>query len=255
MSSIHRQPPYRWLARFYDRMFTSHQPWFKLARERVLGPVLPSIRSACDLACGTGKTAVDLARKGICMSGVDLSSEMCRLARRRSRESGVPLLILQADMRDFLLPQPVDLILCEYDALNHIPEAAHLADVLACVARALNPGGYFFFDVNMKLAFERVWTGDHFTESKGIAMLMRGSLDSKKGKAAVTVDWFIREGRLWKRRRERVEQVWWSDRDMRSALRHAGLRTLGAWDATHFIADCRDVPAGCRTFYLARKPK
>jgi hypothetical protein len=51
-----------------------------------------------------------------------------------------------------------------------------------------------------------------------------------------------------------VEQVCWSDRVMRAALRSAGLRTAGAWDATAFFSGSPETVSGSRTFYLARKP-
>ena len=61
------------------------------------------VESACDLACGTGTTALLLARRGIRMFGVDLSPAMCRLARQKARHAGLPLVVLQADMRSFRL--------------------------------------------------------------------------------------------------------------------------------------------------------
>jgi len=51
-------------------------------------------------------------------------------------------------MRTFCLPEPVDLVTCEYNALNHLPQKADLARTVRAVARALRPGGYFYFDVN-----------------------------------------------------------------------------------------------------------
>jgi SAM-dependent methyltransferase len=146
--------PYRWLAEYYDKLFTFHLPWFEAARQRVLGKILPRLESACDLACGTGTTALALAAKGIKMFAVDLSPAMCRIARRKARRARLPLGVLRADMRSFRLPEPVDLVLCEFDALNHVPRKADLARVARAVARALRPGGYFYFDVNNHLAFE-----------------------------------------------------------------------------------------------------
>ena len=42
------------------------------------------VRRAVDLACGTGRTGVWLARQGVkCIDGVDLTPEMLELARRK----------------------------------------------------------------------------------------------------------------------------------------------------------------------------
>jgi hypothetical protein len=84
-------------------------------------------------------------------------------------------------------------------------------------------------------------------------MLIRGSLDAKRSRGVCLVDWFIREGSLWRRERETVEQVYWTERQMRSALRAAGFRLAGKWDASAFFANSPGGLSGARTFYLARK--
>ncbi len=66
-------PPYRWLAQYYDEVFAGFRDPIDAARDRVLGPILPRVATACDLACGTGATALDLARRGIRTYAVDLS--------------------------------------------------------------------------------------------------------------------------------------------------------------------------------------
>ena len=113
--------PYRWLAQYYDELFSSFRFPIDAARERLLSRIIPSVDTACDLACGTGTTALILARKGITMYAVDLSPVMCRLAREKAERAGLPIRVLRADMRSFRLPKAVDLITCEYDALNHVP--------------------------------------------------------------------------------------------------------------------------------------
>src|SRR5208282_5999159 len=105
------------------------------ARERVLGRILPQVETACDLACGTGTTALILARKGIKMYALDLSPLMCRLAREKAGRARLPVRVFRADMRHFRLPQSVDLVTCEYDALNHVPRRADLRFVAKAVQR------------------------------------------------------------------------------------------------------------------------
>lgn len=244
--------PYRWLAEYYDQLVTFHLMWAEAARRTVLGPMLPGVQSACDLACGTGTTALELAGKGIQMFGVDLSPGMCRRAREKARAAGLPVRIIRADMRSFRLREPVDLVLCEY-ALNHVPRKADLARVAKAVGRALRPGGWFYFDVNNRLAFEKIWPSTWWYEKPGFAAVMYGGYDRGRDKAWSNVEWFFPEGRLWRRQRERVEAVCWTAAEIRRALRQAGFSRIRAWDATPFFGDDPMMTPGCRTFYLARK--
>lgn len=149
--------PYRLLALYYDRLLEPHRRWMADARQKILGRILLRTSAACDLACGTGTTAVELARRGIRMYAVDVSPDMCRLARQKARKEDIPVEVLHADMRSFRLPGSVDLVTCEFDSLNHVPRKSDLARVARAVARALRPGGYFFFDLNNRLAFEKMW--------------------------------------------------------------------------------------------------
>lgn len=250
-TSINR--PYRWLAHYFDEIFSISRSPMDAARQHVLGRILPHTKSACDLACGTGTTALALARKGIKMFAVDLSPVMCRLAREKARRARLPLRVLRADMRKFQLPEPVDLVTCEFDALNHVPRKADLRMVAKAVARALRPGGYFFFDVNNRLGFERYWTSPWWLEKPGVVLVMRNGNDYRHDRAWCELEWFIREGSLWRRRYERVDEVCWSSDEIRRTLHAAGFESVRAWDAAPFFKDDPLIRPGCRTVYLARK--
>ena len=247
------QKPYRWLAEYYDKVFTVHRPWGEAARRALLGAILPRIESACDLACGTGTTALQLAKRGIRTYAVDLSPGMCRVARRRGRDAGLRLHVYRQDMRNFRLPEPVDLFLCEFDALNHIPRKTDLARVLSSVARALKPGGYFFFDVNNRLGFKSYWKGTWCVEKPGLVLVMNNGNDAARDRAWSNCTWFIKKGRNWIRHAERVEEVCWAEKEMRRALRKAGFGTVISRDSTPFIKGNPMITPGCRTHYLARK--
>lgn len=162
---------YEQLALYYDHLFEFRRP-FSAARRLLVEPLLSDVSMACDLCCGTGTWAVELAQRGIRTFALDLSPVMCRLARKKAKAAGVQVTVLQADMRAFTLPEPVGLLTCEFDALNHVPRKSDLARVLRSVYRALQPGGWFVFDVNNRLAFERVWSNTWFVDKDPVAAVM-----------------------------------------------------------------------------------
>lgn len=250
-----RIQPYRLLAQYYDELFEPYRSPLDAARRRLLGRILPRVEIACDLACGTGTTALDLARTGIKMYALDLSPLMCRLARQKAKRARLPLRVFRADMRSFQLPEAVDLVTCEYDALNHVPRRSDLRQVASAVERALRPGGYFYFDVNNSRGFERYWSGVVWVERPGVVLVMRNGHNRQASGAWSDIEWFIREGKLWRRRRERVDEVCWDAEEIRRTLRDAGFDRLRAWDATPFFKNNPLMRPDCRTFYLARKSR
>jgi len=245
--------PYHWLAQCYDEFFFPIRAPLDAARERLLGRILPRIQSACDLACGTGTTAINLAQRGIRTYAIDLSPHMCRLARQKVRAAQVHVPVLQADMRNFRLPQRVDLITCEGDAVNHVPQKQDLRNVAKCVARALHSGGYFFFNINTPIGFRKYWSGTVCLERPGAVMLMRGGHNPDADRAWSDIDLFIREGHRWRRRHERVEEVCWTREEIRHVLLMTGFEQLRAWDAAPFFEANSMISASCYTIYLARK--
>jgi SAM-dependent methyltransferase len=192
--------PYELLAVYYDRLFEPIRAPMGRARREILGDILKRAEAACDLACGTGTTAVELARRSIRMYAVDASPRMCRLARRKVREAGVRMRVLHADMRSFRLPETVDLVTCEFDAVNHIPRKDDLDRVARAVASALRPGGWFFFDVNSQAAFEKVWTGTWRHELPGVVLVMHGGYDRRRAGFSNIRSWdqapFVREWKI-----------------------------------------------------------
>lgn len=244
--------PYKLLAVYYDRLFEPIRAPMGRVRQQVLGDILKRTSVACDLACGTGTTAVELARSGIRVYAVDASPEMCRLARKKAREAGVRVRVLHSDMRSFRLPESMDLVTCEFDALNHLPRKSDLNRVARAVARALVPGGWFFFDVNHRAAFENVWAGTWRHELPGVVLVMHGGYDRRLQKGWSNAEWFIRKGNCWRRTIERVEEVAWTATEIRRSLRGAGFSTIRSWDQSTFVPEWKLAP-GYRTVYLAGK--
>jgi len=101
-----------------------------------------------ELGVGTGRIAIEAARAGKRVIGVDNSPRMLGECRRRAKEAGVAdrLTLVQGDFRDFALPAPVALIAMPFHTICDIADAGDRCRVLERVAASLLPGGRFVFD-------------------------------------------------------------------------------------------------------------
>jgi SAM-dependent methyltransferase len=245
-------PPYGLLARFYDDILAGIEGMNRAARGKMLGKSIGVVRSACDLACGSGETALDLARRGVGVHAVDLSPEFCRIARRKARREGLRLNVLRADMRDFRLPGPVDLVTCEFAALNNLSSPRDLEKVFRSVSRVLRPGGVFLFDVNTDLSLREQCTGTHWFEGEGFKLVLRGRPDGRL-RVRLDCDWFLPSGSLWKHVRETYWNIGWTDREVRRALRKAGLALLRFEDGMDVRPKGFVEKRGYDAYYLTKR--
>ncbi len=103
--------------------------------------------SVLDIGCGTGRHAVELARAGLVVTGLDISSGMLREARKAADAAGVELELVEADATAFDLGCRFDAAVClcegSFGLLGSDDPFAHDAAVLACAFAAVRPGAPF----------------------------------------------------------------------------------------------------------------
>ncbi len=153
-----RDPVYSAYARHYDAIGQS------AFGEMTAGLVMDHLgksgfeaRSVLDLACGTGAATLPMARAGLQVTGLDRSNEMIEIARQRATAEGLSIDWVHADMTDFDVASPFDLVTCFYDAVNYLAGHAELAEFAACCHRALRTGGMLAFDINTRRKLEEHW--------------------------------------------------------------------------------------------------
>ena len=101
------------------------------------------VRTAMDLACGTGVLCRCLKAAGIESHGMDFSEGMIAIARSESPD--IPYDV--ADMTTYRPHKQFDLVTCTGDAVNHIADPADVGKIFQNVYAYLAPGGYFIFDL------------------------------------------------------------------------------------------------------------
>lgn len=151
------QPPSRW-ADFFDVEAPTYDsyPFTRATTPEVdflvdLLQLRPG-QTVLDVGCGTGRHSVELARRGLTVTGLDISEGMLAQARARADSAGVDVRWVQADATDFDLGRRFDAVVCLCEgAMGLLGSAddplAQPLSVLRCVAAALEPGAGCVFTV------------------------------------------------------------------------------------------------------------
>ena len=101
-----------------------------------------------DLACGTGRHALELARRGYAVVGVDITAAYIDAACQQAREYGLDVEFLRADIRDLSFYQAFDVVLNLADgAIGYLETDAENLKLFDRIAAALKPGGKHLMEV------------------------------------------------------------------------------------------------------------
>jgi SAM-dependent methyltransferase len=108
------------------------------------------IRTLLELGCGTGRHAIELARRGHVIHGVDLSSQMVVQARAAFRRLPAVLRdrlsIEEGNATAYSAPHKFDAVISLFHVVNYQLTHRALFRMFRAARRALSPGGFFLFD-------------------------------------------------------------------------------------------------------------
>jgi SAM-dependent methyltransferase len=99
-----------------------------------------------DLACGTGRHAVELATRGYQVVGFDLSLAMLARASDEAQDRKQKINFVQGDMREMTFEETFDGVYSWNTSFGYFDEEKNAA-VVARVHKALKKGGQFLLDV------------------------------------------------------------------------------------------------------------
>lgn len=99
-----------------------------------------------DIPCGYGRHALELARRGHCVTGIDLNRGFLELATETARREAIAVELLQADMRSLAYIKEFDVAFNFFTSIGYFESLDDDLLVLGSIARALKQGGRFLLD-------------------------------------------------------------------------------------------------------------
>ena len=185
-----------------------------------------------DLGCGTGTLTELLAGKGYDMIGVDLSQEMLSRAIEKREASGLPILYLQQDMREFELYGTVKAVVSVCDSLNYLLEEEDVIETFRLVNNYLDPEGIFIFDFNTVYKYRDVIGDTTIAENRDdCSFIWENYYHEEERINEYEVTFFVKEGELFRRFEEIHYQKGYTAEEMKAYLEEAGLEFLSMHDS------------------------
>jgi len=136
----------------YDEIAGIYDPWSRSVTEDVdfyVEQALAAGGLVVELAVGTGRIAIPVARAGIRVIGVDSSPAMLAVARAAAENAGVAeqIDLRVGDLREPPVTERVPLVVCPFRSLLHMETEAEKLRALRAARGLLEPDGRFVFDV------------------------------------------------------------------------------------------------------------
>lgn len=119
----------------FDEDFSTIEQWAK----KLGSPLL-------DLACGTGRMSIHLAKQGYQVTGVDLVPEMIAHAQQKAAANGVSIEFTVGDARSFKLDKKFPFVFMLMNAFQFLLTRQDHEAMFARVREHLRDDGYFLFE-------------------------------------------------------------------------------------------------------------
>jgi 2-polyprenyl-3-methyl-5-hydroxy-6-metoxy-1,4-benzoquinol methylase len=246
-----------WYETFFDEHWLTisshtHTPEKSAAEVEFLiaGLGLEPGQRVLDIPCGHGRHSVELARRGMRVVGVDLSSEPLELARSAARAAGVQLDLRRVDMREIEFRDEFDAALNLWTSFGYFETEAEDRLVLDRVLRALRPGGAFVIEtINLYGVLRRFEPRAWHELGGGRLLLEERAFDPWTGR--MHSGWTLVEPSG-----ERIEMSFatraYTLVELAGMMADAGFEVEGAWgdyQGSDYAVDSR------RMIVLARRPR
>lgn len=203
-----------------------------------------------DLCCGQGRHAVELARRGFRVTGLDLSEYLLGPAKQRAQQAGVEVEFVRGDMRELPWEGEFDAVINMWTSFGYLETDEEDERALHAIRSALRPGGLLLMD-HKNRELTSAWLGDgrkEWWEGDGHVVLDEHAWDPLTSRITMTRTIIAPDGA---RRRTGFILRIYSHSEWLGMFRRVGLewvRSYGGYDGSDYGHDSRGL------IVVARRP-
>lgn len=188
-----------------------------------------------DLACGTGSLSLELSKHGYEVIGTDASPEMLCEAQNKAQSEGLDILFLCQKMEETDLFGTVKAAVCTLDSLNHLNERWLLNETFRRLHLFVEPGGIVIFDVNSVYKHRKVLANNTFVyDEADVYCVWRNTLYRKSNTIAIDLDFFRKDGSVYRRFHESFCETAYSDEVLTDVVNDEGFSVLHRYAENSF---------------------
>ena len=212
---------------FYPTLFSVRQ--WEMAPAEVEGLLkladLEPGAHVLDLCCGPGRHALELARRGFQVTGVDRTAAYLDAARQKATEEGLAVEFVEEDMRRFVRPGTFDAAINLFTSFGYFKDLADDLQVAKNLHASLKPGGRLVMDMMGKEVLARIFQHRDWVwldEEKGVIVLEERTLS--QGWGWIENTWILLHGS--ERKTYSVSHRLYAGTELASLLRQAGFTSV-----------------------------
>lgn len=201
-----------------------------------------------DMPCGVGRHSVEMARRGLRVTGVDRTNVFLDLARQAAESAGTAIELVRGDMRTFRREGAFDAVLNLWTSFGYWEDPAEDGRVLGNYFACVKPGGVLVMELLGKEGL-----GKHFMPTvwrelpDGTLLLQKHTIEDHWG--AVANQWIIVKGS--ERREVRFKLRLYSATELSRLVREAGFVDVRCFNG---LAGGAYDHAANRLAVVARRP-
>lgn len=99
-----------------------------------------------DIGCGTGRHAIELAKRGYNVTGIDLSDSLLEIAKEKAKQLNLEIKFFKHDARKLPFNKEFDLAIMLCEGAFPLMETDEMNfEILKCATKALKPKGKLIF--------------------------------------------------------------------------------------------------------------
>ena len=212
---------YTTLSKYYDRLMSGYD--YEKTFEFVLQSIKDKTKGA-DIACGSGKFTIELAKHGKKVIGIDNSQQMLNEATVNAKREAQNVTFAYGDMENIVLPE-IQFAVAMCDAVNYLPNKKSIKSFFSSVYDALEKSGVFIFDVSSVYKLNKlIENSPYYEDYEDLTVLWTNS--KSRNKYVMDLSFFVKENDVYKRFDERHVQYAYGYKELVELLKECGFENI-----------------------------